>query len=349
MSSSSIFVQELNKIPGVNISAMDQARLSQLRSMQIDAIQRQWKPASVINLHPFAVSAQGVLLHEPKIPGVLLADEFWDASLKLKLSNGMEIPFQQHMIANPEFTVGEYVVGSETDATGIMGNKTWWPIELARDIVDQQNRMERRGGVFAYEGSHLPMTGSSPHLERFNNEFGIELTCYCNACVQKQADEAYNSAISFYTAMFEYAQENMMSGDAKDKKRVKYMHRWCTEYLIKVGVLKQRPPWILEIGKFVAESTEKPLICDCGATALPKAYFCGRCNRIVRPFEAYRDGKIELDTPGATVALRQCTKDQLEDLGIYPEVKPYQEYRADIEKGRATEEKKRTKKEDAKN
>lgn len=339
MSASSIFVQSLDKIPGVNISAMDQAKLSQLRSMQIDAITRQYKPASFINMHPFVVTAQGVLLHEPKIPGVSLVDEFWEASLKLKLSNGMEVPFQQHVIANPEFSVGEYVVGSEADSTGVMGNKTWWPIELAQDIVIQQNRMERRGGVFAYEGSHPPMHGDFPHIESGTNQFGIELTCYCNSCVLKRADEAYDHAIAFYTTNYHYAQDNMTSGEAKDKKRVKPMHKWSTEYLLKVGVLKQRPSWLLEIGKFVTESTEKPLICDCGTTALPKAYFCGRCNRIVRPFEAYRDGKIELDTPGAVGALRQCSKEQLEELGVYPEVLPYEEFRVKREKERGTEAK----------
>lgn len=328
MSSSSLFVQSLDRIPGVNISAMDHARQAQLRKMQIDAITRGYQPASLINLHPFVVTAQGVLLHEPKIPGVSLVDEFWESALKLKLSSGLEIPFQQHVIANPEFSVGSYTVGGELDASEVIGSETWWPINLAQDIVEQQNRMEQRGGVFAYEGSHAPMTGNSVHVESGVNQFGVVMNCYCNKCVQKKADDAYDKAISFYTTMFQYAQDNMTSGESKDKKRVKKMHSWCTEYLLKVGVLKQRPSWLLEIGKFVAESTEKPLICDCGTTALPKAYFCGRCNRIVRPFEAYRDGKVELDTPGATVALRQCSKAQLEELGIYPEVLPYEEYRA---------------------
>lgn len=339
MSSSSLFVQPLDKIPGVNIGVMEQARVAQLRKMQIDAITRGYKPASLINLQPFVVTAQGVLLHEPKIPGVSLVDEFWDASLKLKLSNGLEIPFQQHVIANPEFTVGSYTVGGELDASEMMGSETWWPISLAQDIVEQQNRMEQRGGVFAYEGNHLPMMGTIPHIESGQNQFGVVLTCHCNACVQKKADEAYDIAIKFHTTMFNYAQDNMTSGESKDKKRVKPMHKWCTEYLLKVGVLKQRPSWLLEVGKFVAESTEKPLLCDCGTTALPKAYFCGRCNRIVRPFEAYRDGKIELDTPGAEVALRQCSKDQLIELGIYPDVLPYEEFRALRDAERTAEKK----------
>lgn len=325
-----------NLIPNVSeqtgLGQIEQGRRNKYRQMQIEALEKTWDPASVVSMHPFVVTAQGVLLHEPRIPGVSLDDEFWKRSLKIRLSSGMEVPFSQHVIANPEFVVLEQVVGMETDAMGSIDSKTFWPIELANDIVGQNNSLRSRGGVFAYKGAHAPLQSDRPHIHDKVNPFGISIVCYCNDCVQKMADKAYADAIDFYTSLFQEAEENMGSGDSKAKQRVKPMHRWATRYLRKVGVLKQDPAWLTEILTTVKTA---PTFCICGAECLREAIVCLKCNHILKPFEAYQKGVIELDTPGALTALRRCTKEQLTTLALYPEVLPLDEYRA--ERAKASE------------
>lgn len=325
-----------NLIPTVSeqtgLGQIERTRVAKYRQLQIEALEKGWDPASVISFHPFVVTAQGVKLHEPRIAPVSLDDDFWKKSLKIQITNGPEVPYSQFVIANPEFDILEKPEGGEFDAMASVDSTTYWPIFLAGDIVNQNNSSRARGGVFAYKGAHAPMQSDRRHLESKINAFGLAVTCYCNDCVQKIADQAYADAINFYTSLFTEAEENMGSGDSKAKQRVKPMHRWATRYLRKVGVLKQDPAWLTEILTTVKTA---PTFCICGAECLREAIVCLKCNHILKPFEAYQKGVIELDTPGALTALRRCTKEQLTTLALYPEVLPLDEYRA--ERAKASE------------
>src|SRR6266851_2330278 len=142
-----------------NLTPIEAARYSQLVEMQQEAAEKGWHAASVVNLNPFSLNPPSVLLKGLKIAAVPLTDELWAASLKLKLRGGLAIPYVHHVIPNPEFTVLEQVTG--TDAQSFMGsikNKTWWPMDLAKDIVTCNNMNENRGGVFHYRGEHSPLT-----------------------------------------------------------------------------------------------------------------------------------------------------------------------------------------------
>lgn len=334
------------EIPGVKdqvgLGEIERTRVAEYRQMQMEALDKGWLPATIINLHPFSTTVSGVLLHELRIPGISLEDKFWDASLKLRLSNGLEVPYTQHVIAQPEFTVLEAVAGTEYDAVGTIKNRTWWPIELANDVVEQNNRFPQKGGMFAYKGDHLPMMGSGEHVDSVN-VFNVPIVCYCNECVQKMADKAYADAIKYYTDQFNEAEEHILSGDPKRAKGIKKMHRWTTRYMRKVGVLQADPIWLKEI---LSAGTQAPSKCGrCGNQSLAAALFCTNCNNILKPYEAYKKGEIELDTPGAVTALRKLTKEQLIELKLYPEVLPFEEHRAKMaeERGLSDEEKKEKK------
>lgn len=307
---------------GPLVGPLEEMRYNEYVELVKDANTRGWEPASVINLHPFSVTAQGVLLKEPRIPGVSLEDDFWKSSLKIQLKSGLEIPFNQYVIANPEFTVSEKPA-DEFDGAAMVKAKAWWPIDLAGDIVKQNNNLQPRGGVFCYKGVHSPL--SNP------------------ATAAHEADifeKSYAHAIAFYTSLFNEAERAYSSGNKELAKDITSYHRWTTRYLRKVGVLQEDPKWLTEV---LSTGKGKPNICqNCGHQAHREAATCTECNFVINPFKAYQLGIIDLDTPGANAALRRCTKSQLEELKLYPEVLPLDEFRAKMaeDRGDSEEEKK---------
>lgn len=323
-----------NAIPGERgtfrppmLTPIEASRVSQLYEMMDEANERGWEQASVVNLAPWTQNPSSVLLKGLRISAVPLAQEAWDASLKLKLKSGLEVPYVQHVIANPEFTVLEQVTGTPGNYQGAIKNKTWWPYDLAKDVVVGNNSMQHRGGVLCYKGSHSPFKGQKQTCLKETarpDRPGKSEGCGCSNCVQELLEEAHQRNIRYCEMMFTEAEQAFASRNEKLIRQIRDYHRWATRYLRRTGVLEKEPAWLNEI---LTIQDKAPVFCQaCGAETRRKAVKCQECGFIIEPFRAFQLGIFDLDTPGAVSTLRRCSKDQLKELGLYPEVKPLDEY-----------------------
>jgi hypothetical protein len=310
-----------NLIPGYGkpqmLSPLEAARYAQFVEMNIEAKEKGWLPASVVNLLPMSLNPPCVLLNGLKIPGVAVAEERWALSKKLKLRGGLEIPYVHHVITHPEFNVLEAVTGTDTNSfQATVKNKTWWPIALAKDIVLCSDLNQDRGGTFCYLGGHIPM---DPHVKRESSMLTVEEE-------QELFESSYVRMIKFLTARFDFASGAFASKSIIDIKNVRDGERSATRYLRRVGVLEIDPEWFTRI---LTTQDRAPVKCaQCDADCSRHAVRCTAqgCGYWLKPYEAFMKGMFDLDTPGAITTLRRCTKEQLVNLGIYPRVKPLAEY-----------------------
>lgn len=311
-----------NAIPGErgtfqppNLTADQQARLDRYNRLVTQANSIGYKPWTVVNLAPFTVNPPNIKLFGLSIPGVPIAQEPWDDAPKLELRSGVKIPFVTHVFLSPQFDVCQQVHGmTDDDFTAATETQIWFPEQIAADVVLCNNQQERRGGVWRYAGAHEP--------GKVKDSAEIE---------QNLLEEAYSDLLKFCEKKFLEAEEAMGSHNEKVRQRVRPLHRWCVWYLIRVNALKNQPDWLTEI-KTVGQAA--PVYCGkCGAKQEnAKVPVCKDCNYVNKPYQALVDGVIDLQTPGAVTALRRCSKKELQELGLYPGIKPLGEYLRDMGK-----------------
>lgn len=300
-----------------NLTPIETARYAQYIEMQVEAQEKGWLPATFVNLLPMTCNPPSVLLNGLKVSGVPVTEERWNASPKLRLSGGLEVPYVAHVILQPAFNVLEQVTGTDSQSfTGSIKNKTWWPIDLAKDIVTCSDVNQDRGGTFCYKGAHLPM---DPHVVREAGMSTIEQE-------QQMFESAYERMIKFLTRRFDFAAGAFASKSIIDIKNVRDGERNATRYLRRVGVLEIDPEWLTRI---LTTQDRAPVKCEqCDADCSRNTIRCTAqgCGYFLKPYEAFMKGMFDLETPGAITTLRRCTKQQLQRLGIYPRVKPLDEY-----------------------
>jgi hypothetical protein len=282
-----------------------------------EANEKGWLPATIVNLLPMTLNPPSVLLNGLKVSGVPVTEERWIASPKLKLSGGLEIPYVTHVILRPEFSVLEQVLGTDAQSfQGSIKNKTWWPIDLAKDVIHCSDVNQDRGGTFCYKGAHLPM---DPHVVRERGMSKVEEE-------REMFETAYVRMIKFLTREFDFSAAAYASNDKIAIKNVRDAQRSATRYLRRVGVLEVDPDWLTRI---LSTQDRAPVKCEqCDADCSRNAIRCTAqgCGYFLKPFEAFMKGMFDLETPGAITTLRRCSKQQLQRLGIYPKVKPLDEY-----------------------
>jgi hypothetical protein len=299
-----------------NLTPIEQARYAQYVEMQIEANEKGWLPATVVNLLPMTLNPSSVLLNGLRISGVPLNEERWAASPKLKLQGGLEIPYVTHVIMTPSFNVLEQVTGTDLQSfQGSIKNKTWWPIDLAKDIIYGSDLNQERGGTFCYKGAHLPMSV-------FEREAGMSTV----EQEREMFESAYTRMIRFLTQRFDFASGAFASKSAIDVKNVRENERNATRYLRKVGVLEVDPEWLTRVLTTQDRAPVKCPQCDAACSRYAKKCTAPGCGYFLKPYEAFMEGMFDLETPGAITSLRRCTKHQLQRLGIYPKVKPLDEY-----------------------
>lgn len=276
-----------------------------------DLSDRGWQAASVINLHPFQLYPTGVLYKELKIQGVPRVRDAWDAAPKLTLSNGVKLPYFKHVFNMPDITIAPRVQGSELSPEVNSGIHTTLPRHFAADILQQNNTPYTRGGVFAYEGDHEP----------FSNPKTVDVE-------MDRCEKAHANAITYYNQLLQEANNFHASGNSiliRELGKSKY-HRWAVTYLRLLGQLAKNPVW------FNDEAKSGPAVskhCGCGAEVPSAAVVCKECNHILEPYLAYKEGRFDETSPGGVLALRRCTRAELEELGLYPEIKPQAEHQKD--------------------
>lgn len=286
-----------------------------------DLSDRGWQAASVVNLHPFQLYPTGVLYKELKIQGVPRVRDAWDAAPKLTLSNGVKLPYFKHVFNMPDITIAPRVQGSELSPEVNSGIHTTLPRHFAADILQQNNTPYTRGGVFAYEGDHEPFTNPKT--------VDVEM---------ERCEKAHANAITYYNQLLQEANNFHASGNSiliRELGKSKY-HRWAVTYLRLLGQLSKDPVWFNEevkSGPAVSKECK-----SCGQEVKAGALRCtnGSCTYIFEPYLAYKEGVFDETSPGGVLALRRCTKEQLEELGLYPEISPRDEHH--LRKERKTKE-----------
>lgn len=280
-----------------NATPSQQARINALLELHEEMNERGFAEASVINLHPFPVYTSGPILRELALERVPLDDQGWKNAKKITIL-GHEIPYTQHVFTRWEPIILEQVVGIQGDFLGQVSKKAIMPIALAEDVVKQNNGRETRGGVICYKGNHPPLFNS--------NTRAAEL---------KLLEEAHQFQLNYYTAKFEEAEAAFSNANSKLNRWKEFTYnRHATRYLRKLGIITQDPKWLIKTQSVGAPA---PQICvSCGAESKPGAIRCtnGSCTYVFNPYEAFHKFVIDLDTPGAVLALRRLTEDEIVNL-----------------------------------
>jgi hypothetical protein len=264
-----------------------------------EANRRGWKPASLISLHPFHWPVTGPI-HQTdiKVPAVPLTEELWNKSPKLKLSNGLEVPFAHYVFTMWRPCQRKYLLG-QMDFEEQNESSHIWPLEQAEDAVKQNGLGADRGGVFCYEGAHPPLSAK----ETFEQERAL-------------FEQAHATQMVYYETMYTRYSDAYMTIRTTNSWRDlvgkgKY-HRWIALYLYRVGRLKALPSWYEEIAAPGTKMNEK---CGwCKRNVEPDSVGCPHCDYILRPFEAFAKFSIDAGTPGARAAAKRCSQNELRVL-----------------------------------
>lgn len=288
------------------LTPMQQLAADDYRNLCIEADRRGWKPASLISLHPFNWPITGPI-HGPdiRVPAVPLSQEQWDRSPKLKLRNGLDVPFAQYVFTMWRPSQGTYLIGT-VDFTERVTASHCWPIDQARDGVHQNNLNEDRGGVFCYEGSHVPLAVNRPWDPEGKTR----------AQEQDLLEDAFAKQIVYYNNMYSKFSDAYMTRQTtnswKDLVGKGKYHRWIALYLYRAGMLKEMPAWYQEISAPGQKANEK--CAQCMQNVEPGSVICRHCHFVLRPFDAFAKLMIDAETPGARLAAKRLNANELKSL-----------------------------------
>jgi len=281
------------------LTPLQQRAWESYQRLVTEANRRGWQPASVISLHPFHWPVTGPI-HQAdiRIPAVPLSEDHWNNAAKLKLSNGLHIPFTQYVFTMWRPSQRKYLVG-QLDYEEVNESSHIWPIEQAEDAVHQNNLGADRGGVFCYEGAHIPL--ANPETRDMERE---------------RLEAAHASQMLYYETMYNRFSDAYTSRQTTNSWRDlvgkgKY-HRWIAQYLYRIGRLKSLPAWYEEMVEPGRKANEK---CDqCQQNVEPGSVICRHCNRVLRPFDAFAKLMIDDETPGAKLVAKRCNLNELKVL-----------------------------------
>ena len=281
------------------LTPLQQRAYDGYKRLEAEANRRGWQPASVISLHPFNWPVTGPI-HQAdiRIPAVSLTEKLWDESSKLRLNNGLAVPFVQYVFTMWQPCQRKYLIGQidfeeENDSSHI------WPLEQAQDAVSQNNLGADRGGVFCYEGSHPPLSNMKTQ-----------------AAERSLLESAHRAQMTYYETQYTRYSDAYLTRQSTSSWRDivgkgKY-HRWIALYLYRVGRLKNLPAWYEEIAAPGVKANEK---CDqCQQNVEPGSVICRHCGRVLRPFDAFAKLHIDAETPGARLVAKRCNQNELKVL-----------------------------------
>src|ERR1700690_2906758 len=227
------------------VTPSEQMRVNLYKEAWNDLADRGWNPATVINLHPFTLYGNGVLLRELKIPGVPRDAEAWKKAPKLKLKSGAEVPYFKYVFKDPAIVVLEQVTGPEHSSVGMNSAKVTLPIRFVEDLYQQNLYPVPRGGVFGYIGDHDPMTFD--RAAEFDRE-------------QDRFETAHAQQMLYYNQLLEQANAAFQENNRFKIMEITNYHRWATRYLRNLGLLASDPPW-LALQVKPGPSVTQPCIC----------------------------------------------------------------------------------------
>lgn len=241
-------------------------------------------PATVVNLLPWAVQANGRYLMYPDmtVPECPIGQ-----------------PFERLVIRN-------YKIDIE-DKAGRFGAAVITPIALANDIVGQLEPMDR-GGLFQYMGDHLP--GEHPD-NRFDPEMKKTVLCKRSLEELSALDKAKKAMVKNFRRMYREAEGFFQQPARKALQNITENHRRAAQWLFHYRLISTLPPWVS-----ATAADDQGLIPDlctrCGADISEAGFACPECNFIMDAFGAYQAGEIEEEHH----AMRRLSREQLDVLGL---------------------------------
>lgn len=297
---------------------------------------RGWEPATVIQMMPYDLTLDGPVHKGRKIRGVPVDEELWAAQQpRLELKGGYSIPFTADVILAPEITIGTRFEGSgATDSYQSLASFIDLPIMQARDCVHQQNRFRSQGGMFVYLGRELPFSIK----EHATREAWINHSE--SMLMPKAMERAFDNMMRHMNALVAQAEMAYATKNVEQLREIAgTRHFTAIQYLLNCGKIKRPPDWFTE--RYSSGSKAKSMKCPmCRARLSEDAKNCA-CGYILDPYGTYGHLYTE-ESPGGMMTVRRMSKEQLENLGLYPRIKPHMEWVAEknAEAAKAAKEKK---------
>ncbi len=273
-------------------------------------------PATLLNMHPWRITATGPHSTGIVVPACPIEEEF--------------VQFVQRTM---RMDFG--------DRWGNFKVRPVFPIEIMNDFKRQhfswQGGETPGGGIVVYMGDHLPGQPSSRVASAFENMLRV-IRRVTDTDVRKQLEDAIEAErksainpkleqrwtdsqikeaihqakiqqVGFYEKVYDWAEQRAAEKNKIAWASVTTMHRQVARWLFHRGRLSKLPSWVSERPPLDYVQKFCP---SCGSELNPKGYRCAKCNRVDKPFEAYKDGAILADDP----AMRRCTREQLDSLGL---------------------------------
>jgi hypothetical protein len=299
-----------------------------------DAETRGFKPASVIRFCPWTLTLDGAAHQSKRLIGVPSERDLWDAHFpRLVLANGLSIPITHHVITAPCITAGTKFRGTgKTDSYAELKASVDLPMGLGCDMVRQQNMFNTQGGIFCYEGAELPQNADG---KWFHPELKAAVGWNEYMPLPQAAEQAFARMLVHMKDIASTATDAHRSGDKVALREVKGNRKnQCIHYLLNVGALTDPPAWFLEHGG--AATGSKHSKCPICPRRIEAGTVRCQCGYIVDPFAGYGTAYDE-EMPGGLMTARRMTKAQLQELGLYPRIKPLEEHVADLNRAAAKE------------
>ena len=216
-----------------------------------------WKPVTIINLMPFTLDVNGVIQkrYDLRVPPAPLEP----------LKKG-SIPYARRVLDRIYWDSEDQ--GSDMEGVDNFKAVPWTPMEVAEDFTREYNDIQNCGGVFIYEGDHLPET--SEVLKNQLKKAQEDLFRWCEKRCQ-EADLEFSSEAS--------------------RKNITDYHRNAWKIMHRAGLVKdeEKPAWLHSIHSSVRQAPELCPGCD-----KPKAgAVCVNCGNVFKPLIAYRESMIE--------------------------------------------------------
>ena len=294
-----------------------------------DAEQRGFKPAIVCRFSPWTLSPDGAAHQNKRLIGVPVERDQWDAHVpRIVLASGLSIPITYDVLLTPYVTAGTRFRGTgKNDSYAELKGSLDLPMGLACDLVRQQNMLNTQGGIFAYEGEHLPQDAKG---KWFDEKVNAAVGWNEYMPLPQAAEQAFARMIAHMQDTVSRANDAFRSTD-KEAIRENRGNRknQCVSYLLNVGVLTDAPAWFLERGG--SASGSKTAKCPMCPRRIETGTVRCQCGYIVDPFAAYGQLYDENDNGGLMTA-RRMTREQLETLELYPRIKPLAEHLAEMKR-----------------
>lgn len=218
-----------------------------------------WNKVMVVNLMPFALMPNGVLIERYNLkvpPAPIEARKDGVPAYSFRLLDRLYWDSKDR--------------GAGMDDVDNFEAIPWTPLEVADDFIKEYNEVQRCGGVFVYEGEQMPET--SPVLRNMLQTAAEARNTWCMQRVEE--------------ANLEYASES-------SRKNITEVHRNAWRILFHAGLVKKedQPLWLTAINPAAVKAHTE--ICKRCGTGLAGGYACKECGNIINALAAYEDGAIE--------------------------------------------------------